>query len=250
MLAEEMPPRAGKGARRRGGGRPPRGGPYPPAVDSINRTQASAGEGVGRGVGTLPGAGARGDEALRPPAGVGRRGGGPSPALGRRIAPLPPHSRGARSGSELGCPFSPPPADAHTSASGSAPKLGVGARPPSAAGLRLGGARCPARSLFMSITLVTGVLGIDSSLLPFAGGERGAAGAQARHPQPRAALAAVGSRGPTRSGAPCSRPRVVGSSGASSAPFTCQVLGKLKSCLGCNRRKRRRTSRRRKMQFP
>ena len=58
------------------------------------------------------------------------------------------------------------------------------------------------------------------------------------------------SRGPTRSGAPFPRTGSWALSGASSAPFTCQDLGKLKSSVGCNRRKRRRTSRRRELQFP
>ena len=57
MPAEEMPPRAGKGARRRGGGQLLSGGPFPPAFDSIN--WASAREGFGGGGGDAAGGGGR-----------------------------------------------------------------------------------------------------------------------------------------------------------------------------------------------
>lgn len=60
-------------------------------------------------------------------------------------------------------------------------------------------------------------------------GRRG--GARARLPRARTMLASGGSQGPTGSGAPFPRTQVVGSSGASSVPFTCQVLGKLKSSV-------------------
>lgn len=49
MQAEEMPPRAGKGARRRGGGQPPRGGSFPPAFTQLIGLGTPAWEGIGGG---------------------------------------------------------------------------------------------------------------------------------------------------------------------------------------------------------
>ena len=98
---------------------------------------------------------------------------------------------------------------------------------------------CPARALFTSITLVTGERRIDSSSVPFPGRRGGARRPlPPRRPRSGAALASGGSQGPTRSGAPFPRTQVVGSSGASSAPFTCQVLGKLKSSVWDGTRER------------
>lgn len=57
MPAEEMPPRAGKGARRRGGGQLLSGGPFPPAFDSINWASAREGFGGGGGGDTAGGGG-------------------------------------------------------------------------------------------------------------------------------------------------------------------------------------------------
>ncbi|KAF6376412.1 hypothetical protein mRhiFer1_009603 [Rhinolophus ferrumequinum] len=101
MPAEEMPPRAGKGARRRSGGRSSRRGPVPPAFDSINWAPSFRGRGdSGRGT---AGGGTGGNRGPRLPVRAGRRGWGSSTPFGPHVVPPPPHSRWARRGKELDC---------------------------------------------------------------------------------------------------------------------------------------------------
>ncbi|XP_033033177.1 translation initiation factor IF-2-like isoform X2 [Trachypithecus francoisi] len=182
MPAGEMPPRAGKGARKRGGaGHGAQGPSLPPRTQLI-------------GLELPPGRGRRAGP---------RRGGGSGSAagaaasqgkLGRRAGPC---SRGA------GSTFW---------ARAAAPALGVGAPPPRS--------QSPSRS-------------------PAAAERRevpgpAAAGSRAPRSRSRAARAlpwmTAGQRGAQR-GRPCPT-RSRAPYGASSTPFTCQLLGKLKSHLG------------------
>lgn len=139
--AEEMPPRAGKGARGRGGGRAPAQGPALPPLTQLIGLGASAREG------TLQGAEADRDQGARPPArarGLGGGGGTPPSTPGPRTASPPPHWLGLGGGSELGCPLEiPSPSSTHFGARIRCPGWGWARAPitttPGTAGSRLGG---------------------------------------------------------------------------------------------------------------
>ena len=150
MPAEEMPPRAGKGARGRGGGRrPPRGGPCPPAFDSINwagsfrRGGDWGGRGGGGGIGTAGGGGRRRSRADTARQGSVRgRGRWHRTRAPHRLAAAP--LAGAKIGAVNLAALSEPASPQHTLwLADPAPRLGVDARPPGWAGLRLGGSRVP-----------------------------------------------------------------------------------------------------------
>lgn len=139
--AEEMPPRAGKGARGRGGGRPPRAGPGPPAFDSINWARSFRRGGDAAGGGGRPRS--RGKTAS-PGSGPGRGRWHPPPTPGPRTASPPPHWLGPGGGSELGCPLEIPSArSTHFGARIRCPGWGWARAPttttPASAGSRQGG---------------------------------------------------------------------------------------------------------------
>lgn len=183
MPAEEMPPRAGKGARGRGGGRPPRGGPFPPASDSINWARSfrrGGGRGRGRRAGRGP-AEIKGRDR-RPGLGAGDGGGGG----GSSALPRAPHRcrrpRGDRGGPVNSAALaSPPPSITHLGARIWRPNSGwARARPPRrvCAWVVPGS---PARALFTSIPLVTGARRVGGRAGPFPS-RRG--GARAAPPTP------------------------------------------------------------------
>ncbi|CAI9178955.1 unnamed protein product [Rangifer tarandus platyrhynchus] len=202
-----MPPRAGKGARGRGGGRPPRAGPGPPAFDSINWAPSFRRGGDAAGDGGRPRS--RGETAS-PGSGLGRgRWHHPHTPTGPRTALPPPHCLGPGGGSELGCPLEIPYPQHTLRRADPVPGLGVGARPPAppppprrvrAWVVPL----VPGRGLFTSIPLVTGELGIDSSFEPLPGKGAGVGkgrGWGAPNPGPRGPQALPGSH-PLRAALP------------------------------------------------
>lgn len=180
MPAEEMPPRAGKGARGRGGGRrPTRGGPCPPAFESIIiGLGASAREGTGvggggGGIGTAGGGGRRRSRADTARQGSVRgRGRWHSTRAPHRLAAAP--LAGAKIGAVNLAALSESPSPQHTLwLADPAPRLGVDARPLGWAGLLLGGSRVPGPRLVYEHHVSTSELWIHSSFVPLPGRRAG-----------------------------------------------------------------------------
>lgn len=213
--------------------------------------RASAGEGTGGGD-TAGGGGRRRSRAETAsqgwaPGGGGWGAGNTLPRAPHRPAAAP--LAGARRGSELGCPLvTPSHHQTHLGERICRPNSGwARARTPRrvCAWVVPG---CPARALFTSITLVTGERWIDSSWVPFSWKEGRGAGAAPPSPD-HARLGRlpgshrVGGALPPHPGRGLFR-------GVISAIHLSGSREVEIFCLGCNKRKRRRTSRRRKMQFP
>lgn len=197
----------------------------PSGFDSINWARSFR-PGGGRRRRHCRGRGPVASEARDRPRGLGAGTGAGAPCFGPSS---PRHHRTRRGQVNLAALPSPPPPHQHTHLGERLPRPGSGwarARPPQrvCAWVVPG---CRACGLFTSITLVTGELGIDSSFVPLPGRRAGVREGARRH-QPQAPLVAGGSRCPTRPGCPSPAPGSWAFCRASSAPFTCQVLEKLK----------------------